>query len=91
MSWSARFPEPIALPDGRKLRTLREAGEYITKLPAEKQAELRWQTAMHVVIQAADHRGPLVFAQWGMLNALNDPQPVYDPRERIRSGAATTS
>jgi hypothetical protein len=22
--------------------------------------------------------GPLVFAQWGMLNAVNNPQPVYD-------------
>jgi hypothetical protein len=78
MSWSDRFSEPIALPDGGRLQTLREAGEYITELPEAEQAEKRWQTAMHVVIQAAEHGGPLVFAQWGMLNAVNNPQPVYD-------------
>jgi hypothetical protein len=55
----------------------REAGEYITKLPEEEQDEKRWHTAMHV-IQAAGPGGPLIFAQWGMLKAVNDPQPVYD-------------
>jgi hypothetical protein len=33
MPWSARFTEPIILPDGRKLLTLRGAATYITELP----------------------------------------------------------
>jgi hypothetical protein len=38
--WSARFADPIILPDGRKLKTLRDAATYITGLPkAEHDAE----------------------------------------------------
>ena len=29
------FDDPIPLPDGGKLRTLRDAGNYIAKLPSE--------------------------------------------------------
>jgi len=39
MSWSRRFDEPIPLPRGRRLVTLKDAGTYITKLPkAEHEA-----------------------------------------------------
>src|SRR5258708_25235689 len=31
--WSRKFDEPIALPKGRQLATLKDAGTYITKLP----------------------------------------------------------
>jgi hypothetical protein len=31
MSWSNRFDEPIELPDGRKLRTLKEAIAWLAK------------------------------------------------------------
>jgi hypothetical protein len=30
--WKRSFDEPIALPDGRELVTLKDAGNYITKL-----------------------------------------------------------
>jgi hypothetical protein len=33
MPWSSRFDDPIPLPDGRLIVTLRDAGAYITKLP----------------------------------------------------------
>jgi hypothetical protein len=33
MSWDRRFYNPIELPSGRKLITLRDAALYITKLP----------------------------------------------------------
>jgi hypothetical protein len=33
MSWSRGFDAPIALPEGRELHTLRDAGEYIISLP----------------------------------------------------------
>jgi hypothetical protein len=40
MSWDQRFSDPIELPNGRKLVTLRDAALYITKLPkAEHDAE----------------------------------------------------
>jgi len=31
--WSRKFDEPIPLPKGRQLVTLKDAGTYITKLP----------------------------------------------------------
>jgi hypothetical protein len=36
VSWSLRFHMPIALPDGRELVTLRDAGEHIQSLPKAK-------------------------------------------------------
>jgi hypothetical protein len=33
MSWSRAFDDPIPLPGGGELRTLRDAGEYVTALP----------------------------------------------------------
>ncbi len=33
MGWQAKFSEPIPLPHGKKLTTLRDAAIYITKLP----------------------------------------------------------
>ncbi|SRR5579883_414387 len=32
MSWSKSFADPIELPNGRVLRTLRDAGHYVTGL-----------------------------------------------------------
>ena len=90
MSWSTRFPEPIALPAGGKLATLQEAGEYITRLPKQTHDAPPWQNAMHVLIQAAEYDGPIQFARLGMLQALFPRgNPVYqsvdkDPKWRNR-------
>ncbi len=71
MSWDQRFSEPIAVPRGKALATLRDAGNYISKLPkAEHEAE-EWQTAAQCLMQAADSSGPIEFARMGMLQALN--------------------
>ena len=86
MSWSTRFSDPIALPDGGKLAT----GEYITRLPKQTHDATPWQNAMHVLIQAAEYDGPIEFARLGMLQALFPKgTPVYhsvdkDPKWRNR-------
>jgi hypothetical protein len=47
--WSREFEDPIPLPKGKTLATLRDAALYITKLPkAEHDAE-EWQAAMESV------------------------------------------
>jgi hypothetical protein len=38
MPWTQTFDNPITLPDGRTLRTLRDAANYITKLPDAEHA-----------------------------------------------------
>jgi hypothetical protein len=36
--WSRKFEDPIELPNGKQLVTLRDAALYITKLPKPEQA-----------------------------------------------------
>jgi hypothetical protein len=40
-----KFDEPIELVKGKPLRTLRDAGEYVTAQPKADQSRLYWQTA----------------------------------------------
>ena len=84
MSWDQRFSDPIELPSGRKLVTLRDAALYITKLPkAEHDAE-EWQTAMEALLLVAEHDGPTMFARIGVMRALNysQPAPKNEPRRK---------
>jgi hypothetical protein len=80
MSWDTPFAEPVPLPSGQLLHTLRDAGTYITGLPKTQYDTTAWQTAMQCLIQAADHNGPVAFARLGMMQALHPkPEPAYRP------------
>ncbi len=68
--WSRKFEDPITLPDGRKLVTLKNAADYIMKLPKAEQKQEKWQTAVEVLIMAAEGRGPLMHARIGVMQAL---------------------
>lgn len=84
MSWDATFDEPVELPNGKLARTLREAGQYITKLPESEHTHKAWQTAMHCLIEAAEKRGPISFARMGMLQAIyKDDEPLFGPGKRV--------
>ena len=62
MSWDQQFFDPIELPKGKTLVTLRDAATYITKLPkAEHDAE-EWQAAMEALLLVAESGGPTMFA-----------------------------
>ena len=78
--WARDFDEPIALPDGRALRTLRDAGDYITKLPKGEHAAPEWQAAMEALILVAELGGPTMFARIGIMRALNrHVERVFNP------------
>jgi hypothetical protein len=81
--WDQRFEEPIILPSGRKLVTLRDAALYITKLPKHDAPE--WQTAMQALILVAEHDGPTMFARIRMMRALHRHRPKAAPP---RAGSA---
>src|SRR5882757_5858157 len=69
---SRRFDEPIELPDGRKLKTLAEAMAWLAKeIPKSEHKMEKVQTAAHCVTRAAEHGGPMIFAQMGMLQAIH--------------------
>jgi hypothetical protein len=71
MPWSRRFEDPITLPDGRTLRTLRDAASYIMASPGKIRQSDEWQAAIEALLMAAEDRGPLMHARIGMLRALN--------------------
>ena len=48
--WQRAFDDPIALPNGRELVTLQDAGHYITKLPKAEHDAPEWQAAMEALI-----------------------------------------
>jgi hypothetical protein len=66
-SWKRTFEDPIPLPRGRQLITLKEAADYIMKLPKAEQNLAEWQAATEALIMAAEDRGPLMHARVGML------------------------
>ncbi len=51
--WSAEFEDPMELPNGRKLLTLRDAATYITKLPKAEHVTPEWQAAIEALILVA--------------------------------------
>jgi hypothetical protein len=71
LSWDQFFSDPVPTPGGMDLKTLRDAGAYISKLHKSEHEATEWQTAMHCLIQAADHGGPIEFARMGMMQALD--------------------
>jgi hypothetical protein len=77
MPWSRKFDDPVP-----GLVTLRDAANYILKLPQAEQDAPHWQAAAEAVIMAAEDRGPLMHARIGMLRALNfgKPNPLIEPQ-----------
>ena len=71
MAWFKRFYDPIILPDGRKLRTYRDAAEYITALPKAEQDAPDWQIAMETLLLVAERNGPEMLARIAVMKALN--------------------
>jgi hypothetical protein len=50
LPWSTEFDDPILLPNGRHLLTLKDAADYITKLPKEESDLAQWQVAIETLM-----------------------------------------
>jgi hypothetical protein len=75
------FDDPIALPRGRTLVTLEDAGKTnITKLPKAEHEAAEWQAAVHALILIAENEGPTTLARIGLMRALNPSR-----RARVRT------
>ena len=57
--------------DGKTLRTLRDAAQYITKLPKAEHDADEWQAAIEALLLVAELDGPPMFARIGVMKALN--------------------
>src|SRR6267378_1362194 len=71
VSWDQRFFDPIMVPGRKPLVTLRDAAQYITKLPKAEHDADEWQAAMQALLLVAEHDGPPMFARIGVMRALN--------------------
>ena len=88
MSWSLRFDEPIVLPDGGKLATLRDAishlGKTIPKADHDMPAVL---TAAELLTDAAERGAPIEFARIATLQALNRHNVrMFNPSAKTPTG-----
>jgi hypothetical protein len=88
VSWDQQFFDPIELPSGRKLVTLRDAALYITKLPKAERDAPEWQAAMEALLLVAEHDGPTMFARIGVMRALQRHKRKAAPAPRRKPAKA---
>lgn len=82
------FFDPITLPGRKPLVTLRDAAQYISKLPkAERDAE-EWQAAMQALMLVVEQNGPTMFARIGVMRALHRDKPKAAPAPRRKRAKA---
>jgi hypothetical protein len=55
--WHRTVDDPIPLPKGGELRTLRDAANYITKLPKREHDAPAWRAAIEALMLVAEHGG----------------------------------
>jgi hypothetical protein len=82
--WTRQFDDPILLPRGRPLVTLKDAGTYITKLPKAEHNAPEWQAAMEAPILVAERNGPTMMARIGVMRALAGITPNASSLEAAR-------
>jgi hypothetical protein len=80
--WQREFEDPIPLPKGRQLVTLKDAADYIMKLP-KKESELpEWQTAIEALMLCG-RGGHTMMARIGVMRALNrHVERVFNPHRK---------
>jgi hypothetical protein len=98
VSWDSRFAEPIELPGGATLASLREAIVHLVKaIPTSERTMPEVLTAAEFLTNAAEHGGSIEFARIATLQALNrHVESVFDPsrkdhhwgRRKLKRGTA---
>jgi hypothetical protein len=71
MSWSRAFDDRIPLPRSRQLVTLKDAANYIQRLPKAEQDFEEWQAAVEALLLVVELNGPTMMARIGIMRALN--------------------
>ena len=72
MSWDSRFADPIELPGGVRLASLREAiAHLVNTVPASERRMPVVLTAAELIASAAENASPIEFARIATLRAIN--------------------
>jgi hypothetical protein len=77
--WKRPFDDPIPLPPCRQLVTLKDAADYIMKLPKAAAQAPEWQTAMQALLLVIKQNGPTMFARIGMMALNPNVERVFNP------------
>ena len=88
MSWERPFDQPVPLPDGPPARTLRDAVNFIRTLADSERDTPACRLAIQMLIDAAEDRGPMLFAKMGIHRAFYrnvGASPV--PKRRMVGGS----
>jgi hypothetical protein len=80
VSWDRPFDQPVPLPNAAPARTLRDAADYIKKLPKSVHDRDEWRLAGQMLIDAAENRGPTLFARMGILRATEKMAHAHEGR-----------
>jgi hypothetical protein len=89
VSWDKELFEPIEIPDGRVLRTLRDAGQFIQELPKTTHTHDRpeWQDAVEALLLVVECDGDTLLAYIGIKRALNAGRQLEPAPRRKRAKA----
>jgi hypothetical protein len=86
--WKRPFDDPIPLPRVRQLVTLKDAANYIQKLPKVEQDLEEWQAAVEALLLVVELNGPTMMARIGLLRASNrNVQREFDTSRKDTHGA----
>jgi hypothetical protein len=79
--WQREFDDPILLPDGIQLKTLRDAISYLARtIPKSERDMPAVTTAAETLTYAAERGWPTMLAPIGVLRALNrHVERVFNP------------
>jgi hypothetical protein len=80
--WHRAFTDPIPLPDGSEPRTLRDAANYITKLPKREHDALEWRAAIQALMLVAEHGGDTMLPRIGIMRALYPGETAPTTRKK---------
>jgi hypothetical protein len=87
--WQRKFDDPIPLPRGRQLVTLKDAARYIQKLPKAEQQLEEWQTAVaRPCFWSSTRTARRCSRGIGVMRALHRQQPKAAPAPRRKRGKA---
>jgi hypothetical protein len=90
MSWDSRFAEPIDLPGGVRLASLRDAIVHLVNtVPSSERGTPVILTAAELITSAAERGGPVEFARIVTLRALNrhlGSGPTHDDFRTTHAG-----
>lgn len=79
-SWDQQFFDPIELPNRKTLVTLRDAAQYVLKLPVAERELPQWVTAIECLMLVGEHGGDPMFPRIAMMQAVRRAPPA--PRRK---------